>query len=101
MPSVAKSTRACASCSRSSLSISAASWRFSATFAKRVCATSTYGERLDAPGRPAAHVDYLKSHDGLVGNIPNEDWRWRRRHNYYLNCLGDVDRNIVSLLDEL
>jgi len=61
----------------------------------------TYGERLDAPGRPAAHGDYIRSHDALVGNIPNEDWRWRRRHDYYLNCLRDVDRNIVTLLDEL
>jgi arylsulfatase A-like enzyme len=61
----------------------------------------TYGERLDASGRPAAHADYLRSHDAMVGNIPNEDWRWRRRHNYYLNCLQDVDRNIVPLLDEL
>jgi arylsulfatase len=62
---------------------------------------TTYREPLDAPGRPAAHAQYLKSHDGLVGNIPNEDWRWRRRHNYYLNCLRDVDRNIGPLLDEL
>jgi len=62
---------------------------------------ATYHEALDAPGRPAAHADYIRSHDGLVGNIPNEDWRWRRRHNYYLNCLQDVDRNMVPLLDEL
>jgi arylsulfatase len=62
---------------------------------------TTYGQRLDAPGRPAAHADYLKSHDALVGHIPNEEWRWRRRHNYYLNCLRDVDRSIVLLLDEL
>jgi arylsulfatase len=62
---------------------------------------ATYGQRLDSPGRPAAHADYLRSHDALVGNIPNEDWRWRRRHNYYLNCLRDVDRNIVPLLDTL
>jgi len=62
---------------------------------------STYGQRLDAPGRPAAHADYIRSHDALVGNIPNEDWRWKRRHNYYLNCLRDVDRNIMPLLDEL
>jgi arylsulfatase len=61
----------------------------------------TYSQKLDEPGRPAAHADYLKSHDALVGNIANEDWRWRRRHNYYLNCLRDVDRNIVPLLDEL
>jgi arylsulfatase len=62
---------------------------------------ATYPQRLDAPGRPLAHADYIKSHDALVGHIPNEDWRWRRRHNYYLNCLQDVDRNIVTILDEL
>jgi len=62
---------------------------------------ATYGEALDAPGRPRAHADYIRAHDGLVGHIPNEDWRWRRRHDYYLNCLRDVDRNIATLLDEL
>ena len=62
---------------------------------------ATYVQRLDAPGRPAAHTDYLKSHDALMGNIANQDWRWRRRHNYYLNCLRDVDRNIAPVLDEL
>lgn len=56
---------------------------------------------FDAPGRPAAHRDFLRSHDALVGEIPNEEARWRRRHNYYLNCLRDVDRNIESILDEL
>ena len=53
------------------------------------------------PGRPPAHVDFLKSHDALVGKIPNEAERWRRRHNYYLNCLRDVDRNIGAVLAEL
>jgi len=62
---------------------------------------ATYGEALDARGRPRAHADYIRAHDGLVGHIPNEDWRWRRRHDYYLNCLRDVDRNIATLLDEL
>ena len=61
----------------------------------------TYVQALDAPGRPLAHADYIRSHDALVGHIPNDDWRWRRRHNYYLNCLRDADRNIVTLLDEL
>jgi arylsulfatase len=61
----------------------------------------TYSQRLDAPGRPRAHADYLRSHDGLTGNIPNEDRRWRARHDYYLNCLRDVDRSMVTLLDEL
>jgi arylsulfatase len=58
-------------------------------------------QALDAPGRPPAHRDFLRSHDALVGTIPNEDPRWRRRHNYYLNCMRDVDRNIASLLAEL
>jgi arylsulfatase len=61
----------------------------------------SYAQPLDAPGRPAAHADYMRSHDGLVGNIANEEWRWRKRHNYYLNCLRDIDRNLVTLLDEL
>lgn len=56
---------------------------------------------LDAPGRPPAHRDFLRSHDALVGSIPNEETRWRRRHNYYLNCLRDVDRNIATVLAEL
>jgi arylsulfatase len=36
-----------------------------------------------------------------VGNIPDEAGRWQRRHNYYLNCLRDVDRNIATVLAEL
>jgi arylsulfatase len=60
-----------------------------------------HGQPLDAPGRPPAHRDFLRSHDALVGEIPNESARWRRRHNYYLNCLRDADRNIAAVLDEL
>ncbi|MCC7258340.1 MAG: sulfatase-like hydrolase/transferase [Gammaproteobacteria bacterium] len=62
---------------------------------------ANHAQALDAPGRPAAHQDFLRSHDALVGEIPDEPDRWRRRHNYYLNCLRDVDRNIGTLLDEL
>lgn len=62
---------------------------------------SSHGQPLDAPGRPPAHRDFLRSHDALVGEIPNEEARWRRRHNYYLNCLRDVDRNIATILAEL
>jgi arylsulfatase len=61
----------------------------------------SHAQPLDAPGRPAAHRDFLRSHDALVGAIPNEAARWRRRHNYYLNCLRDVDRNIATVLAEL
>ena len=58
-------------------------------------------QALDAPGRPAAHREFLRSHDAMVGHIPSEEARWRRRHNYYLNCVRDVDRNIAALLAEL
>jgi len=61
----------------------------------------TYSERLDEPGRPRCHTDYLRSHDALMGHIANEDWRWKRRHDYYLNCLRDVDRSIATVLDEV
>jgi arylsulfatase len=60
-----------------------------------------HAQPLNAPGRPPAHRDFLRSHDALVGVIPNEEARWRRRHNYYLNCLRDADRNIASVLADL
>ena len=62
---------------------------------------ASHAQPIDAPGRPAAHRDFLRAHDALVGNIPNDADRWRRRHNYYLNCLRDADRNIESVLAEL
>jgi arylsulfatase len=61
----------------------------------------SYTQPLDAPGRPAAHREFLRAHDAMIGVIPNEDARWRRRHNYYLNCLRDVDRNVAAVLAEL
>jgi arylsulfatase len=62
---------------------------------------ASHAQPLDAPGRPSAHREFLRSHDALVGQIPNEEARWRRRHNYYLNCMRDVDRNIAAVLAEL
>lgn len=62
----------------------------------------THEQPLDEPGRPPAHRDYLRSHDAMVGPIdPMDDARWRRRHNNYLNCLRDADRNIATVLAEL
>jgi arylsulfatase len=61
----------------------------------------SHDHALDAPGRPAAHRDFLRSHDALVGEIPNEPARWQRRHNYYLNCMRDADANLAAVLDEL
>jgi arylsulfatase len=63
---------------------------------------ASFSRAVDAPGRPAAHTDFSIADSVMTGPIPvNELWRWRKRHNYYLNCLRDVDRHIVTLLDEL
>ena len=63
---------------------------------------ASFSQRLDSPGRPRAHADFIKSHDVLVGRIAaDNERRWRKRHNFYLNCLRDVDRNIGTILDEL
>lgn len=56
---------------------------------------------IQGKDRPNAHLDYQKSRGVMVGIIPNEDERWKRHNNYYLNCIKDVDKKIVSILDEL
>ncbi len=62
----------------------------------------SFSQPLDAPGRPAAHTDFTIGNDVMTGPIPvNETWRWRKRHNFYLNALHDVDRHILTVLDEL
>jgi len=63
---------------------------------------ASFAQPVDAPGRPAAHTDFSIGNDVMTGPLPvNEPWRWRKRNNFYLNCLRDVDRHLVTLLDEL
>jgi arylsulfatase A-like enzyme len=63
---------------------------------------TSFSQPIDAPGRPAAHTDFSISDSALTGPIPvDEQWRWRKRHNFYLNALRDVDRHIMTVLDEL
>lgn len=63
---------------------------------------ANHAQALDAPGRPAAHRDFLHAHDALLGEVPPDKAdQWLRRHNYYLNCLRDADRNIAAVLAEL
>jgi arylsulfatase A-like enzyme len=63
---------------------------------------ASFSQPIDAPGRPAAHTDFTIADSVMTGSIPvNEQWRWDKRHNYYLNCLHDVDRHIMTVLDEL
>ncbi len=56
---------------------------------------------VSGPGRPTAHEDFAVARSGLVGRVPNEDPRWRRLNNYYLNCIQDADRHVLEILAEL
>ena len=56
---------------------------------------------LSSEGRPSAHTEFRDARGAIVGVVPNEDDRWRRLNNYYLNCIQDVDRNVGKILDEL
>jgi arylsulfatase len=56
---------------------------------------------VSGPDRPAAHLDFANARSALVGRVPNEDDRWRRLNNYYLNCIQSVDQHVLSILDEL
>jgi arylsulfatase len=58
-------------------------------------------QAFDAPGRPRAHWDYQLARGAMVGNFPNEDERWRRLQNYYINCIRQTDALVVDLLSEL
>jgi arylsulfatase len=58
-------------------------------------------QAVSAPGRPAAHLDFTNARAGLVGRVPNEDDRWRRLNNYYLNCIQSVDSHVLDILNEL
>jgi arylsulfatase len=53
------------------------------------------------PGRPEAHRNYQYAMGQLVGQIPNEDARWRRQNDYYLSCIKDSDSHIERLLREV
>ena len=56
---------------------------------------------VSQPGRPRAHEDFTMARAALVGRVPNEDARWQRLNNYYLNCTQAVDRHVLDILNEL
>jgi len=53
------------------------------------------------PDRPTAHENFAVARSALVGRVPNEDDRWQRLNNYYLNCIQDADRHVLEILDDL
>jgi arylsulfatase len=62
---------------------------------------ATLREPLDAPGRPAAHGEFVKMWSHVLGSIPLDDDRWRRFNNYYVNCIRAVDSQVARILAEL
>ena len=58
-------------------------------------------ETWDYEGRPRAHYEYQFARAKLVGQFPNEDSRWKRLQDYYLNCIADCDRHVDRILQEL
>ena len=62
---------------------------------------NTWQQPLDAPGRVAAHRLYHEANGYLTGLIPNDEWRVRKRQDYYFNCIRDVDQQVVQILDQL
>jgi arylsulfatase A-like enzyme len=56
---------------------------------------------FDATGRPAAHGEFDKVWDSVLGNIPPEEARWRRFHDFYINSIRAVDAHLLRVLEEL
>jgi arylsulfatase len=61
----------------------------------------TLNEPFDAPGRPPAHGEFQRMWDVVLGHIPREAERWRRFHDYYINCIRNVDNSLAGMLGEL
>ncbi|MBX9699104.1 MAG: sulfatase-like hydrolase/transferase, partial [Acetobacteraceae bacterium] len=61
----------------------------------------TLTEPFDAPGRPGAHGEFQRMWDIVLGHIPREPERWRRFHDYYVNCIRNVDNSLAGLMAEL
>lgn len=56
---------------------------------------------FDQPGRPAAHGEYQRGWDALLGHIPPEEERWRRFNDFYVNSIRAVDLKLSRLFTEL
>ncbi|MBN8929575.1 MAG: sulfatase-like hydrolase/transferase [Rhodospirillales bacterium] len=66
-----------------------------------VAVPASLRQPFNAPGRPAAHGEFDRIWDYILGNVPLEDVRWKRFNDYYINCVRNVDQQIDALLAEL
>jgi arylsulfatase len=56
----------------------------------------------DLGDKPRAHREAMRSLDAIYGLLPRDDEAaWRRRRNYYFNCLRDVDAHLGAVLGAL
>ncbi len=55
----------------------------------------------DLSRKPWAHRNYQDFCDMAFGRITGGDDAWRAYQNYYFNCIRDVDRHLVTVLDAL
>lgn len=62
---------------------------------------ATWEQPVRAPGRPAAHAEFVRAWGYTLGHVPPEPARWKRFSDYYFNCLRLVDRQVEALLREL
>ncbi|MDH5582514.1 MAG: sulfatase-like hydrolase/transferase, partial [Gammaproteobacteria bacterium] len=49
----------------------------------------------------AAHGEFSKAWDYVLGHIPPEEERWRRFNNFYINSIRSVDAQLTTVLHEL
>lgn len=58
-------------------------------------------QALYQAGRPAAHGEFARAWDFVLGTIPPEQERWQRFNNFYINSIRAVDAQLASMLAEL
>jgi arylsulfatase A-like enzyme len=62
----------------------------------------TLGQPLAAPGRPAAHAEYVTAWGGYLGRIPaDRPDMWQTFTDFYLNSLRQSDSHLMTLLETL
>jgi arylsulfatase len=55
----------------------------------------------DLARKPWAHRNYREFCDAAYGALEGGDTAWRAYQDYYFNCIRDVDRHLVTVLDAL
>ncbi|MGE0623670.1 MAG: sulfatase-like hydrolase/transferase [Pseudomonadales bacterium] len=62
---------------------------------------ASLSQPLRESGRPAAHGEFARAWDYVLGHIPPEEARWRRFNDFYLNSIRSVDAQLAAMLGEL